>query len=87
MEDYTRIRKGLAITQFQNDKIIFDEEEQCWQVPSQTVVGNTYQVYNSVHKGWMCTCMDFVQNVSTQQNRKCKHIWAVAAKLNKSRAN
>ena len=80
-EDYTRIRNGLAITRFQSDKITYDEENECWSVPSQTNIGKTYEVFHSNRKGWICTCMDYVQNVSRQQNRKCKHIWAVAGKL------
>jgi predicted nucleic acid-binding Zn finger protein len=34
-----------------------------------------YMVFDSIHKGWTCTCMSFVMNITEDGKTKpCKHI-------------
>ena len=53
------------------------------QIDSQTydVYGSDkepYMVFDSIHKGWTCTCMHFVMNIKDDgTTKKCKHIVAV----------
>jgi predicted nucleic acid-binding Zn finger protein len=61
----------------------FKKMDDIEQVDSQTyyVKGSNpepYMVFNSIHEGWCCDCMNFTLNIDDSgKGKDCKHILAV----------
>ena len=51
---------------------IIKRDDQTFYVPSSDPEKEPYMVFNSLSKGWLCDCLDFVMG-----NLNCKHIQRV----------